>query len=475
MQKKLKIMVFFGISLIVISSPIIFFFQFYPIQHDNLGEILYPNPIWNGTLSDMIVEGDDTVHFVFSTVGQIMDIDICYSKLDFRKKKVEFILRYDGASSYIYHQVKIGLDTEKTPNIYLFSTNGYFYEEGDVLQIQNKEWVEHSSFANLPYNLSIVARGPILNWYFTQTNKMNIAYIYIPPSAVIDETTPFITTPVIYDEENEQATFLHEISSDIESYETFRPGDFKKTEQGIALMWERSISYEYFFPCLAINWSDGWQFYELGKEELTVRPLAIIPNDDILDIFYYNPGFTTNISKIFVTRLYNSTYNTTEEIASFDGHLVFYQDGISSFSESEYVLIYIRRPYLPSVQSDLFLGKYDGSNFQEFQLTNTTDISEYNAHCDISENYFHYAWTNYLYEGTSNYDRVKAQIFYNRMTNSELRDLFSNLSLHSIPSKNNNKATAEKTTPFKFNDLEIMMIVIALKTLRSRRKYRKEL
>ena len=67
------------------------------------------------------------------------------------------------------------------------------------------------------------------------------------------------------------------------------------------------------------------------------------------------------------------------------------------------------------------MGYYDGKEFYEFMLTDTPQLLEHRAHCELGENYIHLAWETSIDKGTGAYDPMQTNLFYTRISLREIK------------------------------------------------------
>ncbi|MHA1953566.1 MAG: hypothetical protein ACW96U_06445, partial [Candidatus Heimdallarchaeaceae archaeon] len=369
------------------------------------------------TISDMVLENDDKIHFVISSFSN-QSYGPTHLIVDHLNKSCSFNQIFSSSWTGDHHQLKIGLDFENNPIVYDFATTPFFYTEGELHIFNNDKWKRYPALSNVPYKFSSLMRGKVFNWNFTPSGKINLAYLHSDTSS----------TPAIYNETKDSFFLLNNTFSEIQGYESSYPGDFKIVNSNVILVWERIINETNYHPYLAIKWvSDGWRIYKLGNETNSLIGLSIIPQGDIFNIFYYDNGIITSKSRMFLTQVSNPTNLTTQLIHEFDGRVYFYHDSVHKLSSNNYVFLYAKRSYQPFAQTDLFMGYYDGIVFEEIQLTNTPLYMEYWAHCELGEDYLHYAWTQSEYKGTDTIDPEESKLYYNRTLLTEIENITHNL------------------------------------------------
>jgi hypothetical protein len=472
MRKRWKIIITscIVVSLSVIAVSLHYYFQPPPPpQNNNNNHInntngfydalinrIYPNPLWNGSVSDIILESDDIIHFCSTNSSKYGDVvvndNLIYGILNFNNDSFYGLPRFEWGIAGDFYQVRIALDSEKTPIIYIYAYSGFDFQLGEILKITNNSWEDHPDFDYLPLNISTLARSALLNWFFSGTGDIVIAFIYQPPY-IDDGTIPYVNTPVIYNASSKQATFMHEIFPEITDHDVQAPGDFEIVNSTIALLWERRIDNVQSYTYLAICWPvEGWRLYILGEGYPPRLPIAIIPKNEGFDVFHYESGRVNNISRLFVTTFLNSTYSVTKEITTFPGQWFFIEESIFELDEESYLFIYTRFPSLLDSHTDLFLGKYNGTVFQEVRLTTTPNFSEAYAHGEKGEKYFHYVWNRY-------YGNEPWQVFYNRIAFSELNQLFDSGSFSHSPDFIHCYAKEHSETLFSFLiNLQIILV-----------------
>ncbi len=467
MQKNLRmaiaIMIMIGISL-AIALPIYYLVIVQP-EKPFTDKYLYPNALWNASIqSDMYVENDDKIHFCFSnTITDFGDdIDLIYTRLNLKEDTIAFIPRYNSIMLVTFLDIRIGLDPQDNPFIYSYTRDGFGFYMGEVLTVINNTWEEYPVLVNVPYNCSSGVREYVYNWQFLDSGDVMLAFISRQLFQVNGSTT-LVQTPVIYNGTENNGIFMHTVFPEIVEDFSVSPGDFKVVNSTIALLWGNYINEMNMHPYLAINWPEnGWELYKLGIGNTLQYPIAIIPSDNTFNVFYYESGHSNNISRLYQTRVFNSTYSTTQEIASFYGNLIFHDDAICILKDNIFLFVYSRRTFLNyNTQTDLYLGKYDGEKFEEIRLTHTLNHSEFYAHCDISENYFHYAWSSFNDEAKTDLTWGPSSIYYNRIPISEIDSFIINgSSLRLTPDLN---SLFQK----KYSTISISLIVLVLSTKNS--------
>ncbi|NPD89384.1 MAG: hypothetical protein HGN29_11730 [Asgard group archaeon] len=413
MERKLRILIVIGIIIGIFGAliPPLYIFVLKP-RKDN--DLVFPLLLLDkSTISDMILENDDKVHFIISSFNN-QSYGPTYLVVNYKNKSYPYSPVFSSSWTGSHHQLKIELDVENNPIIYDFATTPFFYTEGELRVLKNGNWKIYPALANVPYIFGSLTRGKALNWEFSASGKINLAYIFSDTSS----------TPAIYNETEEEYSLLNETFSEIQGFESSYPGDFKIIDSNVVLVWERIINETNYHPYLAINWvEEGWRICKLGNDTDSLIGLAIIPQDSIFNIFYYDNGIISGQSRMFLAQVSNSTNLTTKHIHQFDGRVYFYHDSIQKLSSDNYVFLYAKRTYQPFSQTDLFMGHYDGTVFKEIQLTDTSSYMEYWAHCELGEEYLHYAWTQSEYKGTDTIDPEKSKLFYNRTLLSELENV----------------------------------------------------
>jgi hypothetical protein len=423
MKKKTKyLFTSFTITLVLFFSICIPLFFVFKQNNNKKNQYIYPNPLWNSSnLSDMVVENDSYIHFCLTESKNSYDSNIIYAELDLKNNFLTHIPRVSGSTYAQVHQIKIKLDSLENPVIYLHYMSSFFFTVGELLTIKNNTWEIHSAFRDINPNISVSARGKVLNWEFNDLGMINIAFLYNPYGFIANDQLPAIITPTIYNESITEVTFLSEIFSKVETFDSSIPGDFKIINSNAVVLWERYEGTKNYKPYLAVNWfNETWQIYNINYNCSTVIPITIVQVSNSFDIFAYSPGFTDNISSIFLTQFVNSSYFETKKIAEFQGNLIFYQDSIFRTSNGNYFFLYNRRTFDSSNQTDLFLSYYDGYSFIETQLTDTPNSVEYYAHAELGDEYLHYAWTQFDYNDDGFIERENSKIFYNRIKISDI-------------------------------------------------------
>ncbi|MCG3258068.1 MAG: hypothetical protein KAU62_18310 [Candidatus Heimdallarchaeota archaeon] len=464
MQKYLRIVISIGI-LISISLAIALPIYYLVIEQPKkpiTDKYVYPNALWNASiLSDMVVENDNITHFCFSNATSDIgdDIDLIYTRLNLKEDTIAFIPRFNSMVLGTFFQIRIGLDPQKRPFIYIYATTGYENDLGEVLTVINNTWEEHPALENVPYNCSVGVRKPVLNWLFSGSGDAVFAFI-THQLFQINGSTVGVQTPVIYNGTENKGIFMHTVLPEIVDDFSVAPGDFKVVNSTIALLWGNYINENNMHPYLAINWPEnGWELYKLGIGNPPQYSIAIIPSDNTFNVFYYESGHETNISRLFLTKVFNSTYSTTQEIVSFYGNMIFYDDSICVLEDGTFRFVYTRRTFLNnSDQMDIFLGKYDGESFEEVQLTSTSKYNEFYAHCDLSENYFHFAWSSFDRSKKTSATWGPSSIYYYRIPISEID--FFNLNRYSLRFTSDLNSKSQK----RYSTISISLIVLVLST-----------
>ena len=251
---------------------------------------------------------------------------------------------------------------------------------------------------------------------------------------------------------------MHTVFPEIVDDSSVTPGDFKVVNSTIALLWGNYINENNMHPYLAVNWPEsGWELYKLGDGNPRQYSIGIIPSDNAFNVFYYESGYETNISRLFLTKVFNSTYSTTQEIVSFYGNIIFHNDAICILEDGTFRFVYTRRTFLNnSDQTDIFLGKYDGERFEEVQLTSTSEYNEFYAHCDLSENYFHFAWSSFDRSKKTSATWGPSSIYYYRIPISAI-DSFP-MNGYSLSFTPDLKIKSHK----KYSNFSITLIVLVL-------------
>ncbi|MHA1667346.1 MAG: hypothetical protein ACTSUR_01710 [Candidatus Heimdallarchaeaceae archaeon] len=422
MKKKTRFLLTFSIiTLVLVLSIYISLFYMFK-QKNKKNQFIYPNSLWTGSnLSDLTVENDSCVHFCLTESKNSYDSNIIYVELDLKNNILKHIPRFPGSTAANFNQIKIKLDSLGNPVIYLHSISSFFMPVGELLIINNNSWKIHSAFRDLNQNISELARGEVLNWEINDLDFINIAFLFNPYGFIANDQLPEIITPTIYNESSNEVTFLSEIFSEVQTFYSSIPGDFKIINSNVVVLWERYEGVDNYTPYLAVNWfNETWQIYNLDYKCSTVKAITIVQDSNSFDIFTYSPGFIDNISSIYLTQFVNTSYFETKKIAEFQGNTIFYQDSIFKMLDGSYVFLYTRRTFNKSIQTDLFLSYYDGHNFVETQLTNTPNFVEYYAHAELGEEYLHYAWTQFDYDDDGFLNRETSQIFYNRIKISDI-------------------------------------------------------
>lgn len=402
------------ITLVIIIGtivPVIFLHR--TSNNQSIEPYVYPNILFfNGTYSDMVVENDSSIHFVIASHNLTIYHDNAAIYVHLNLNKTSFDSSIIGGGLVSYYQVEIGLTPLKKPISYIYFMNSFFDLVSTVNILQEGIWETYPSFRDLPQYLSIYTMGPVFDWSFTTEGELLIAYIYVNEDA----------TPAIYNESFNEWIFLNNTFPEIVGRETNSPGDFIVKNQSLALLWTRHRDEYHNQPYVATyNPEEGWKLFKLGTETEDFLPKAIISEKDAISVFFYDPGRTNQNSRLFRTKIYNSSYYTTEEIASFDGRVRFYGDSIKALNDNSYIFVYTKKSFDPLGQYDLYLGQYENSTFKETQLTNTLEYDEYLAHCEIGTSYLHYTWMRTTWNENEKVNPFKCVVFYNRSLITEIK------------------------------------------------------
>ncbi|MHA1222268.1 MAG: hypothetical protein ACTSP3_03190, partial [Candidatus Heimdallarchaeaceae archaeon] len=339
MQKNHQIIVSISIVFLVLITLITSFLVFRKTNEN----FLYLEPIWTrGLLSDMVVENDEDVHFLFTnTTPNGIHNNVFYGKLDLSNDSLKCIPRATHALLGKFFQIKINLDRELVPFIYLYGEDGYSWQKGDVFSVINNSWMIHPLMSKTPFNCR--------------------SFIYNPPP-LYNDSTPFVQTPVIYNTSSKTSLFMHTIFPEIQNYLSVIPGGYIISDAGEAILWTRYIDDDSYNPYLGINWKhEGWKLYSLGKPYPPKIPISILPSFEGYNIFYYENDYSTGASKIYHAKITNSTQMEINEIFSSNGKMVFHGDSICKLDQNFY-FIYTKQKQLDT-QRDLYLGKYNTTSF----------------------------------------------------------------------------------------------------------------
>lgn len=398
-------------------NPLCFFF----IQRSpKIKEFLYPNPLFNnGTFSDMVIENDDKIHFGIRSYKP-NNSGPTYALLDFRKN-AENIFYYEAikpTTGFIdQYQIRIILDSDNKPMIYYYYLNSWGFFRSRIYILDDEEW-KFPSFFNP--TLRLITNGPLLNWFNFQPGITFYSSIYQEP-----RISYYNTTPILYMQNSSTVHFLNSSFIEIQNAESYAPGDFQIIDTSLAILWTKYENSSYSHPYLTIKWArEGWKIYKLGNElENHFLARAIIPYDNVFNVFYYDNGEYSNDARLFLEKFYNSSYSTKEEITSFNGEIFFYDESITMVSPDCFAFLYSKSSYEPDSQFDLYLGIYNSSYYREIQLTDTPNYSEYWANCETGNQYLHFTWGHFGYEGTNTVEWHTTSIFYNRILISDLNNL----------------------------------------------------
>jgi len=238
MRKSWKFTAIMGMILVIslaIFLPIYFLVEL-PSDKPKIDNYIYPNPLWNnGSYTDIFVENDSLVHFGIVKTTKYTDInDVIYCKLDFNNDTFDYNQRYNDNILVNYYQIRIQIDADDKPFIYLYGLDNFGYSFGETITIKNEKWTENTAFLGAPLNCSSISRTAVLDWHFSNSKETIISFIYSPPW-IYDNTTPPVITPVIYNSSSKQSIFMHEIFPEIENHYSIAPGDFKIMDSILAL------------------------------------------------------------------------------------------------------------------------------------------------------------------------------------------------------------------------------------------------
>lgn len=408
------------IVLIVTISLFSFFFFFFRFRPNITPKYVFPNPLHvNATLSDMVVENDSSIHFISSNHDYSNRlVGPTYTHLNLKNNEIN--VDYLSPSSISTDlQLKIGLSQNNTPLIYLYSINSFFDDVGTLLTQKGEIWESYPAIENWPWFHSSLTRGPVLDWYIDSNDKLIIGYIYHGSSVIGD-----LDTPTVYNETTNTWIFLNNTFNEIQGREVYAPGDFIVFNRNIAITWTRVIDDEHSQPYLAVYWeNEGWKLYSIGSSAHQSIPIALFYIDSVLNLFYYETGSNFYNGSINQVQYLNSSVYNDRKITDINGKLRFYSDSICSLNSQDYAFIYSKKIQLNKPQYDVFLGKFNGTDFYETQLTNTEDLDEYYAHCELSSNYIHYTWTQTPWNENEIINQFESIIFYNRSLIIEIERL----------------------------------------------------
>ena len=413
------ILTMLGATIIIV--PTIIFLILPSIENgNNIGinyTFMYPDPLfYNGTLGDMVLENDDRIRFLIHSSNASYNTP-AYLIIDHEQNNCSY-----GVMSHVWygtpHQLRIGITPSNQSIAYLFVTDPTFFLKGKVYLLTEAGWNNYQPIEDWPNPYSSAYKRAIFNWNFMPSGKINVAFVYSDYGSS--------TTPAIYNETTNSFLLLSDIFSEIQGSETiYAFGDFQVVDSNIFVLWERYIDSNHFHPYLAIKWQDeGWQLTTIGGDSETLNPLMIVPQEDLVNVFYFDGGVPSQNSRLYRMQIYNSTYNTTTLVTQFDGRMSLRYDSVKSLSPNEFVFFYQKcDSYLPYTEFDLYMGYYDGLNFTEIQLTDTPNLMEVRAHSEVGEEYVHYSWVSSVYKGTDSLDPFRTNIFYNRTLISDIRQL----------------------------------------------------
>ena len=425
LKAKIAIVTAILIGIVSITIPTILFLTHSPINnntHNYLESVMYPNPLfYRGTYSDMVLGSDDKVYFLIGSFNATYWETPEYIILDHENQTCTYKAMFPNIMSGFMHQLKLGLGPNNDLTAYLFFTNPFFDLVG-VLYKTNYwgNWISYPALANKHNPYSGFYFRSVYNWNFMSSEKINLAFLYEG-----DNIVGAYFRPAIYNETTDSFFFLSDVFPEIQYQQiAYWEGDFAVVDSNIFLSWFEYINDYDFSVYLAINWKEEeWHLSSFKKYSPLSMPLKIFPKDDYVDIFFYDPGYSSLNSSLYRLQVYNSTYNTTTLLHQFDGTICFYQDSIGAISPNEYVFLYTKKSgsFAKYAPRDLYMGYYDGENFYEFMLTNSTDFIDHRAHLEVVENYLHYAWETSPYRDTGTYDPMKTNLYYNRIPIREIR------------------------------------------------------
>lgn len=421
MIKRKRIIVILIITLLIFLSLSCFLIVHYRNKSNKYNRYIYPEPLHvNATLSDIVAENDTYIHFVTSNHDYKYDKSgPTYSVLDTSEDldmKVDYI---SPTAISLDLQMKLFLNKDQNPLIYVYSLNSFFDEVGSILAKNNNVWELYNSLTEWPWYHSSVTRGPIFDFHLDSKNHLSFGYIYHGSSIYGDQDSP-----VIYNETSNDWLFLNNTFGEIKGVETFAPGDYIIFNKNIALTWTRVIDEEHSQPFLAIYWcNEGWKLYSIGSDSNQFIPIALFNQEEKINLFYYNPGNSSLYGSIHQVQFLNSTYYIDKKISETNGKIRFYYDSMCLLDNNDYLFFYSKKTFDVKSQYDVFLGILTETEFKEIQLTNTEEKDEYYINCDTSSNYIHYVWTQNPWNQEEMIEPNECIVFYNRIPINDLQEI----------------------------------------------------
>ncbi len=384
------------------------------IENDEEAYYMFPNALFNkGTIVDMVLEDDNIIHFLVSSYNESYNTP-AYLTINHSDMSCSYKEMFPSSWIGKPHQIRLGLTPDSQLISYLFCTDAFFTLNGRLYKLDGNTWVPYSPLEDFNNPYSRVYKRGVFDWTYMPSGDIVLAFVYE------DGTS---NTPAIYNETTNSFFLLRDNISEIQGFETvYYHGGLLIENNNIFLLWERYLEENRYHPYLAIKWGEEfWELSSLGSENDTLTPIAIFPQNDKVDVFYYDTGVFNNQSKLCLLEVYNSTVNTTTVVHQFDGKVFFDHESLKKLSPNEYIMFYEKSSFDPYSQYDLYMGYYNNQDFVETQLTNTADTVEVRTSCEVGEEYVHYLWASSEYKGTDTIDPYKTKIFYNRSRISDIK------------------------------------------------------
>jgi len=395
---------------LVVASSLFFYFELWKTNDDsNSGPpFIYPRIFFsNGSISDMVLENDETVHFLIKSTNESC-LGATYVKLNLENSSVEMLKA--GGDVATYHVLDIALATNNQPIIYRYFTNAFFYLTGSLKILENGLWREYPSLENDPAFMGSISRGPLLNWTFSSDGNLSFAYIYDNGAYFED----WFYTPVFYTETDNTYRFMNSTFPELKNWNYGTHGDFFIGNELQAVLFHRLIDLDHSYPCIIINWGgDSWSLLELGDVNSNITPLLLEPAEEGFIVISYDPGNDDYRSKLIKTTIKNATSIDSNIIKTFEGKTNFYFESVGLFVDDSYVCFFSMKKN-EADDYDLYRGIIQDNNFYELQLTNTPQFDEYGAHCELGYDYLHYSWFSTDYNLLENVNEQSCVIYYNR-------------------------------------------------------------
>ena len=343
MRRKWKLTIIGSLVIIVLFSLLIPLLFFILTKHTPLpgSNFVYPNTLFHqASFSDMTLESDNKIHFAFESYKE-ESYGPTYGFLNTENKDNHSFTFEPIKPTTIFsdqYQIRIILNASLEPLIYYYFGDGFGYYRSSFFIKNNDIWNFAPFYDNL--TMFLLNNGPMLDFHYLPSGELVYANIYQELRISYE-----IFTPILYNDHNQEVFFLNNTFPEIMDSISYSPGDFCITNTSTIVFWTSFLAPDSYYPYLAVNWEDiGWQIYEVGKETKHLLARAISPGVEGFSAFYYDDGPISNASKLYMLKMYNSSYFTSKIIALFDGRVNFYEDSIQSLSQNCYVFLYSKSP-----------------------------------------------------------------------------------------------------------------------------------